>query len=109
MSCLFPGSTPSPSQLYHTLRNLAGVIGIGAGVYFVSSSLYNVEAGHRAIKYSRIRGIIEKVYGEGTHFAFPWLERPIVMIVELDRGVWHLSLAPKVESSLLLFFRFANG
>jgi len=37
-----------------------------------------VDAGHRAIKFNRVTGIGETVYTEGTHFMFPWLERPII-------------------------------
>jgi len=37
-----------------------------------------VDGGHRAIKFSRIYGIMDKIYGEGTHFRIPWLERAII-------------------------------
>ncbi len=30
------------------------------------------------LKYSRIGGIGEEVYNEGTHIAIPWLENPII-------------------------------
>ncbi|KAF7458955.1 putative prohibitin [Cryptosporidium felis] len=43
--------------------------------------MYNVEAGQRAIKFSRVHGVKERIYGEGTHFAVPWLERPILFDV----------------------------
>ncbi|KAJ2763290.1 Prohibitin-2, subunit of the prohibitin complex (Phb1p-Phb2p) [Coemansia nantahalensis] len=42
------------------------------------TSLYNVDGGHRAIKYSRVSGIKPEIYGEGTHLRLPWLETPIV-------------------------------
>ncbi|KAJ2793557.1 Prohibitin-2, subunit of the prohibitin complex (Phb1p-Phb2p), partial [Coemansia helicoidea] len=51
----------------------AGVLGWGA-----MTSLYNVDGGHRAIKYSRVSGIKPEIYGEGTHLRLPWLETPIV-------------------------------
>ncbi|EPZ37078.1 hypothetical protein ROZALSC1DRAFT_27314 [Rozella allomycis CSF55] len=53
----------------------------------LNSSLYNgthfsfvrvVDGGYRAIKFSRIWGVIDKVYSEGTHIRLPWLERPII-------------------------------
>ncbi|KAJ2077367.1 Prohibitin-2, subunit of the prohibitin complex (Phb1p-Phb2p) [Coemansia sp. RSA 988] len=50
-----------------------GVLGWGA-----ISTLYNVDGGHRAIKYSRYHGVKETVYGEGTHIRIPWFETPIV-------------------------------
>ncbi len=36
-----------------------------------------VDGGYRAIVWSRLGGIKEKVYKEGTHFIIPWIERPI--------------------------------
>ncbi|CAD6207599.1 unnamed protein product [Miscanthus lutarioriparius] len=50
----------------------------GAGLYAVLNSFYNVEGGHRAIVFSRLEGIKDKVYPEGTHLLIPWIERPIV-------------------------------
>lgn len=52
-----------------------GVFGLGASVIALNSSLYNVDGGFRAIKFSRISGVLDEVYGEGTHFLIPWLEQ----------------------------------
>jgi len=52
-----------------------GLLGVG---YLASNTLYNVDAGHRAIKFNRLTGIGETIYAEGTHIAIPWLERPII-------------------------------
>ncbi|KAL5732240.1 Prohibitin-1 [Ranunculus cassubicifolius] len=54
-----------------------GVLG-SVGLYATLNSLYNVEGGHRAIVFNRIGGITNKVYPEGTHFIWPWFERPII-------------------------------
>jgi prohibitin 2 len=35
-----------------------------------------VEGGHRAVKFSRIAGVLDEVYAEGTHFLIPWIETP---------------------------------
>ncbi|KAL7068997.1 putative prohibitin 2 [Cryptosporidium serpentis] len=51
---------------------------LGGSGLILSNSMYNVEAGHRAIIFSRINGIQDKVYCEGTHFLIPWFERPII-------------------------------
>lgn len=59
---------------------VAGGVIVGGG-WFFSNCLYNVEAGHRSIKFNRIYGIGERVYAEGTHFVFPWLEHPIIFDV----------------------------
>ncbi|OII75397.1 SPFH domain band 7 family protein [Cryptosporidium ubiquitum] len=55
-----------------------GIMFVGTGSILASNSMYNVDAGHRAIKFSRIHGIKKKIYGEGTHFMLPWIERPII-------------------------------
>ena len=41
-------------------------------------TIFNVEAGHRAIKYSKLRGILPQIYKEGWHVMIPWLEHPII-------------------------------
>lgn len=43
----------------------------------MSHSLFNVDGGHRALKYSRLFGIMDKVYSEGTHFLVPWFETAV--------------------------------
>ncbi|KAJ5921178.1 Prohibitin-2 [Penicillium verhagenii] len=57
---------------------LAGLILIGAGTWAVSNSLFNVDGGHRAIKYSRFSGVRKEIYSEGTHLRIPWVETPII-------------------------------
>lgn len=37
-----------------------------------------MDGGFRAIKYSRISGLSSRIFGEGTHFYIPFLERPII-------------------------------
>ncbi|KAI1793250.1 proteolysis and peptidolysis-like protein [Ganoderma leucocontextum] len=50
---------------------------VGGGLA-LNASLFNVDGGHRAIKYTRLHGVKEEVYPEGTHLMVPWLETPIV-------------------------------
>jgi prohibitin 2 len=50
---------------------------IGGGV-ILSASMFNVDGGHRAIKYTRLHGVKDEVYNEGTHIMVPWFETPIV-------------------------------
>jgi len=50
---------------------------IGGGLAF-NASLFNVDGGHRAIKYTRLKGISDEIYSEGTHFVIPWFETPII-------------------------------
>jgi len=54
------------------------LIALVAGGLALNASLFNVDGGHRAIKYTRLRGIGEEVYPEGTHLMIPWFETPIV-------------------------------
>ncbi|CAO3594223.1 unnamed protein product [Absidia cylindrospora] len=51
---------------------------LGALGYGVNASLFNVDGGHRAIKYTRLFGVQNTVYNEGTHFMIPWFETPVV-------------------------------
>lgn len=61
-----------------------GALGVGAlfllagGVMVAQNSLFNVDGGHRAIKYRRISGVGKDIYNEGTHFILPWFETPVV-------------------------------
>ncbi|KAE8247463.1 hypothetical protein A4X06_0g4429, partial [Tilletia controversa] len=64
--------------------NVGGIIGGGAGLVLLvggglalNSSLFTVDGGHRAIKYSRMGGVRGDVYSEGTHFLIPWFEKAI--------------------------------
>ncbi|CAK97166.1 prohibitin-2 [Aspergillus awamori] len=57
---------------------LATLLLTGLGVYAVSNSLFNVDGGHRAIKYSRVGGVKKEIYSEGTHLRIPWIETPII-------------------------------
>ncbi|KAK2879375.1 Prohibitin-2, subunit of the prohibitin complex (Phb1p-Phb2p) [Arthroderma sp. PD_2] len=54
------------------------LIAIGVGSYVLTNSLFNVDGGHRAIKYTRIGGVKKEIYNEGTHLQIPWFETPII-------------------------------
>ncbi|CDS11903.1 Putative Prohibitin-2 [Lichtheimia ramosa] len=54
------------------------LVTLGALGYGINASLFNVDGGHRAIKYTRLFGVQNTVYNEGTHFVIPWFESPIV-------------------------------
>ncbi|SCU88891.1 LAME_0E01508g1_1 [Lachancea meyersii CBS 8951] len=57
---------------------LGGLIFLGGGAMLLNASLFNVDGGHRAIMYSRLSGVQSRIFTEGTHFAIPWLETPII-------------------------------
>ncbi|EJD50896.1 hypothetical protein AURDEDRAFT_112019 [Auricularia subglabra TFB-10046 SS5] len=67
------GMPPGVSGGAFAVAGLAAALGYG-----LYSSLYNVDGGHRAIKYTRLNGVGQDVYNEGTHFAIPWFETPII-------------------------------
>ncbi|KAI0482616.1 band 7 family-domain-containing protein [Xylariaceae sp. FL0804] len=54
----------------------AGVLVVG-GILVLQNSLFNVDGGHRAIKYKRLTGVSKEIYPEGTHINIPWFETPI--------------------------------
>ncbi|KAI7863044.1 prohibitin-2 [Spinellus fusiger] len=56
----------------------SAAIVLGALGYGINASLFNVDGGHRAIKYTRLFGVQNTVYNEGTHFVVPWFETPII-------------------------------
>lgn len=52
-------------------------IGLGGLAVLGYSSLFNVQAGHRAIIYNKITGIRDTyIYPEGTHLRIPYIEKP---------------------------------
>lgn len=53
---------------------VAGGILLASGAYLLSRSLFNVDGGHRAIKYRRISGVSKEIYSEGEDSM--WLEGP---------------------------------
>ncbi|KAJ1988632.1 Prohibitin-2, subunit of the prohibitin complex (Phb1p-Phb2p) [Coemansia spiralis] len=69
------GGGGSPKGAFGIAGLVFGVVVLGVGF---NASLYNVDGGHRAIKYSRVSGVQKEIYGEGTHIRVPWLETPVV-------------------------------
>ncbi|EXJ95207.1 prohibitin-2 [Capronia coronata CBS 617.96] len=49
-------------------RGVLALVGLGVAGVVISNSIFNVDGGHRAIKYTRIGG---------THLRLPWFETPI--------------------------------
>merc|ERR1712113_175441 len=58
-------------------------VGLGAGASLLQASIYNVDGGYRAVMFDRLRGVQNKVAGEGTHFRIPWLQTPHVFDVRI--------------------------
>lgn len=60
-----------------TVGGVAGLVLLGGGLWLANNALFNVDGGHRAIKYTRLGGVQKEIYNEGTHFNMPWFETPI--------------------------------
>ncbi|RDW77978.1 prohibitin-2-like protein [Coleophoma crateriformis] len=65
---------PSPKGM---AGGAAGLLLLGGAVVIGNNALFNVDGGHRAIKYTRLGGVSKEIYSEGTHFKIPWFETPI--------------------------------
>jgi len=64
-------------QALRSLGRLAGVASVGT--FGISSCIYNVDGGQRAVMFDQLRGgILPDVTGEGTHFVIPVVQRPII-------------------------------
>jgi prohibitin 2 len=76
---------------------LLGLVAVAGGGVLLQNALFNVDGGHRAIKYRRISGVSKEIYSEGwsaasevirlriltdasctgTHIKIPWFETEI--------------------------------
>ncbi|TID22005.1 hypothetical protein E2P81_ATG11120 [Venturia nashicola] len=59
------------------IGGLVGLVLLGGGAVVLNNALFNVDGGHRAIKYTRVGGVKPDIYAEGTHLRIPWFETPI--------------------------------
>jgi len=61
------------------LTKLAKVAaGVGVASSAVTTSLYTVDGGQRAVIFDRFQGVLPEVVSEGTHFLIPWLQKPFI-------------------------------
>jgi prohibitin 2 len=65
------GGPPVPSGLISAVAGLAGLGFLGY------NSVFTVQGGQRAILWSRVQGVKDKVYSEGMHARIPMLEYPV--------------------------------
>ncbi|KAK2578618.1 hypothetical protein KPH14_010755 [Odynerus spinipes] len=65
----------NPNNLSLGFKVLAAA---GVAAYGAAKSMYTVEAGHRAIIFSRLGGIQKDIFSEGLHFRIPWFHYPII-------------------------------
>ncbi len=61
------------------LSALGGLVFTLGGFYtFYKYSVFQVDTGHRAIKFNKFSGVSKESYKEGFHVMLPWFERPII-------------------------------
>ncbi|KAJ9101488.1 hypothetical protein QFC19_005139 [Naganishia cerealis] len=72
------GGSGGPGGAKGFLAGSGLLVTLALGGIAINQSLFNVDGGHRAIKYTRLNGISPTIYPEGTHFVLPWLESPII-------------------------------
>jgi len=61
------------------LTTIGRIAGVGfMGTFAASKCMYNVDAGERAVMFSRFSGVSKQVVGEGTHFRVPGLFWPFI-------------------------------
>jgi len=67
------------NSIRRQLLTAGGIFG-GIGALFMGYkyTIFSVEAGHRAIKFNKLKGILPAIHKEGWHIMWPWLERPII-------------------------------
>lgn len=96
------------SHLLETIARYAlpATIGLSA----LQISMYNVEAGHRAVLFDRVRGVLPVPQGEGTHFLIPWLQKAIFFDVRTKpRNISTTTGSKDMQVRLLLTLdRFAH-
>lgn len=71
------GGSP-PKNIGSMFAGFGGLLLLGGLTFLGQNALFNVDGGQRAIVYSRVTGILPRIYPEGTHFIMPWFQRPIV-------------------------------
>ncbi|CAI5758563.1 unnamed protein product [Candida verbasci] len=71
-------SSRGPKSPLHLFGGIGGILLLGGVALFAQNALFNVDGGQRGILYSRIGGIQQKIFPEGTHFVIPWFQRPII-------------------------------
>jgi prohibitin 2 len=69
------------NQMKSTIFGSSALLGLAGLTFALSNSLFNVDGGYRAVMFSRIGGVQDKIYNEGTHFMIPWFEWPVMFDV----------------------------
>lgn len=57
-----PGGGPGPKGLG---AGIGGLLLLGGAIVLGNNALFNVDGGHRAIKYTRVGGVKAEIFNEG--------------------------------------------
>ena len=70
--------------------------------------VFIVDGGERALKYDKLRGVGDKVYGEGMHFYIPFFQEPRIFEIRTRPQLIHSTTGTRdmqtVELSLRILF-----
>jgi hypothetical protein len=66
------GGGPSPRGIG---GGITAIVVLGGGIVLANNALFNVDGGHRAIKYTRLGGVGKEIYAEGIKIALPAFRR----------------------------------
>ena len=73
------------NKILDKMMKVGGVFVTLGGV--MSFCTYVVDGGEKALVFDKLRGLKQKVYGEGLHFKIPLIQDPIIFDVRLTPNV----------------------
>lgn len=100
----------SNNQIRGRLYGIGALFGaIGMLYTGYKCTIFQVDAGHRAIKFSKLKGVLPTVYREGWHFMLPWFEKPIIYDVKSHPQIFKSQTGSKdlqfVDLTVRLLYR----
>lgn len=75
-------AAPGADRLLTTISRVG--LGLSGLAVIPSLCLFDVDGGQRAVVMNMLKGVEEKVRGEGTHFRVPWLMQPKLYNIRLQ-------------------------
>ena len=76
-----------------------------SGIALITSSIYTVDGGHRAIKFNRFKGLLPNHYREGWHLRIPYFEWPIIFDIRTHYEVVNAVTGNKDLQTVMLTVR----
>jgi prohibitin 2 len=61
----------------------AAVVGLGSLMWLSKKALFTVDGGYRAVVFSRLFGVKDATYDEGTHLIIPYVDEPHIFSVRV--------------------------